>query len=390
MSVASTSPACGSRQRDGVVDALRVGSVLLIIVGHWFSSQARWTHDGYLGVTTAQENLPLLSVASWVFAATPVVFLVGGYANAMTIARGHGYRSFVRRRTHRLLAPLAPLLGFWLCIEVILHAMHPERSRLILGVSARNLMPFGPLWFVPVYLAITYLAPVALILHRRYGIGVPVVMLALIACIDLARFTLGAADLSWINFVLVWAFPHQLGFFMADGRLLRTDVRAGALVGLGGLTALSALTIAGPYPASVGGVPGDRFSNMAPPTLFIAAVCIWQTGLVMLLAAPLRAVVSRAAVGALVSRVNSVTMTLFTWHMTALCGLIVAAHAAGLSLSARSETVHGWLAQRPAWFLGAGVLLFAAARVGGVARRQMTYWLALRPHALAAKSGIES
>jgi hypothetical protein len=390
MSVASTQLSYGPRHRDGVVDALRAGSVLLIIVGHWFSSEVRWTHDGYLGVTTAQRDLPVLSIASWVFAATPVVFLIGGYANAMSIARGDSYRSFVRRRTRRLVTPLAPLFGFWLCIEVVLHAIHPERSRLVLGVSARNLMPFGPLWFVPVYLAITYLAPAALTLHRRYGIRVPALMLALIACIDLARFTLGASDLSWLNFVLVWAFPHQLGFFVADGRLLRSDVRVGVLVGIGGLTALSVLSIAGPYPASVGGVPGDRFSNMAPPTLFIAALCVWQTGLVMVLARPLRAAVSRVAIGQLVSRINGVTVTLFVWHMTALCGFIVGAHAVGSSLAARPETVHGWLVQRPAWFLGAGVLLIVTVGVGGMARTLTMYRLALRLRTLATKPGIES
>ena len=44
-----------------------------------------------------------------------------------------------------------------------------------------------------------------------------------------------------------------------------------------------ALTAFGPYPVSMVGMPGERVSNMAPPTVCILALTCWLVGLVMLL-----------------------------------------------------------------------------------------------------------
>jgi hypothetical protein len=50
----------------------------------------------------------------------------------------------------------------------------------------------------------------------------------------------------------------------------------------GGLFALSALVFSGLYPGSMVGVPGDRLSNMAPPTVCIAALLVLQVGVAVL------------------------------------------------------------------------------------------------------------
>ena len=50
----------------------------------------------------------------------------------------------------------------------------------------------------------------------------------------------------------------------------------------GGLLGLVGLVLTNIYPPSMVGVPGDRISNMGPPTLCIVALCFFQTGLVLL------------------------------------------------------------------------------------------------------------
>lgn len=48
-----------------------------------------------------------------------------------------------------------------------------------------------------------------------------------------------------------------------------------------GLFALFGLVASGLYPGSMVGVPGDKFSNMAPPTLCIVALVAFQAGVAM-------------------------------------------------------------------------------------------------------------
>jgi len=64
---------------------------------------------------------------------------------------------------------------------------------------------------------------------------------------------------------------HQLGFLYADGSLLRAGRRVGLWLAGGGLTGVIALSAFGPYPVSMVGMPGERVSNMAPPTVALLA-----------------------------------------------------------------------------------------------------------------------
>jgi hypothetical protein len=67
-----------------------------------------------------------------------------------------------------------------------------------------------------------------------------------------------------VYLVLVWALCHQLGYFyrrLADGpRTIPWCLVCGGLFGLVGLVLTNI------YPPSMVGVPGDRISNMGPPT----------------------------------------------------------------------------------------------------------------------------
>ena len=51
-------------------------------------------------------------------------------------------------------------------------------------VSIGNTIPFGPLWFLGVYLLIVAVSPWTVAAHRRWGIAVPIVMVAGVAVAD--------------------------------------------------------------------------------------------------------------------------------------------------------------------------------------------------------------
>src|SRR3982751_3653150 len=91
--------------RDRYVDALRVGSLVVVILGHWL-----------MGVVTAGGQIsnalvasPALRLATWVLQVMPLFFLVGGVAHAHALASldrrgvtGPGrYATFVSARASR-------------------------------------------------------------------------------------------------------------------------------------------------------------------------------------------------------------------------------------------------------------------------------------------------
>jgi hypothetical protein len=155
------------------------------------------------------------------------------------------------------------------------------------GVPGTALRPLAllvvqPLWFLGVYLLVLALAPAMLRLHRRFGAAVVLWLGLAAAAADIAGRMPALDRVGELNFLLVWLFAHQLGFLYADGTLAGWPRRAHAAMAGGGLAALAALTASGAWPPSMVGLPGDRVSNMSPPSLCIVALTVWLVGLAML------------------------------------------------------------------------------------------------------------
>lgn len=112
----------------------------------------------------------------------------------------------------------------------------------------------------------------------------------------------------------------------------------------------------GPYPLSMVGMPGEKVSNMAPPTLALLAHGIWLVGAAELLKAPASAWLARPRVWRRVVAANGIAMTAFLWHLTAM----LAVYAAQLGLGLRLPEPAGalWWAEVP--------VRFAAAALTGV------------------------
>jgi hypothetical protein len=301
----------------------------------------------------------------------PLFFFVGGLANLVSARRGGGWARFARGRAARLLRPTVAFLAVWTVAAAALGlAGVPEA---VLRPVARLVVQ--PLWFLGLYLLVVALAPAMLRLHRQFGPAV-VVWLGLAAAtadllsrgaeaVDLLSRGTEAVDLlgrvpgldrvGELNYLVVWLFAHQLGFLYADGTLPGWSRRAHAAMAGGGLAALVALTASGAWPPSMVGLPGDRVSNMSPPSLCIVALTVWLVGLAMLVRPPLIRWLERPHPWTLVVTAGSALMTLFLWHLTALVLAVLVLHPLGLTEPAPGTPV--WWALRPLWVLVPAALL---------------------------------
>jgi hypothetical protein len=126
------------------------------------------------------------------------------------------------------------------------------------------------------------------------------------------------------------------------------------------LGALAALTTWGPYPLSMVGLPGERVSNMAPPTACLVALTVFQVCLVMLVRPIAQGWLADRRIWTAVIAGNGVIMTIFLWHLTALLVALSALHAFGFPQPDGGAAL--WWMTRPI------VLLLAALPLAGFVR----------------------
>jgi hypothetical protein len=176
------------------------------------------------------------------------------------------------------------------------------------------LFALSPLWFLVVYLLLVALLPVAVWLDRRLGAGVLPLLIAVAAIVDGLRLGFGLPWVGWLNLAVVWGLAHQAGF--QHERLMAAPRRYGYWLVAAGLLAMCGLLALG-YPGSMVGVPGQKWSNMSPPTLAIVALTTLQVGLIRLAYPTVPRLLERAVPRRVLTVANRYGMPVFLFHLTA-------------------------------------------------------------------------
>lgn len=332
--------------RDRYIDLLRVVSLGTVVFGHWLMAAVTVDREGNAQVGNLLAEVPALQPLTWLLQIMPVFFFVGGFSHALSYRSlerkaegGSVYAAFLRARLQRLLRPTMVFIAVWGGGALLVQVVGADGP---LARVAQRLVA-QPLWFIGIYLAMVAFTPPLLRLHERYGVGALAGLVAGAVAVDVLRFALGVPYVEFLNFAFVWLAVHQLGFLRADGRLgVRTVPGGMAIVG----SVSGALLVAfGPYPLSMVGMPGEKVSNMAPPTLALLAHGIWLVGAVELLRRPAARLLERERVWRGVVAANGIAMTAFLWHLTAMLGVVGVALAAGVPFP--EAGTGAWWAQVP-------------------------------------------
>ncbi|WP_405146452.1 acyltransferase [Sphaerisporangium sp. NBC_01403] len=354
-------------RRDRYVDLVRAFAITAVVTGHWLVVSITHGPGGFAG-RSVLETVPWTRPLTWVFQVMPLFFLVGGYANAASLTshlrRGGGPTAWVLGRTARLVRPTTVLLCTLAAVALVARLAGVGPS--LIGDAIW--LALIPLWFLVVYIAVVVLAPPMYALHRRAGLVVPVVLTALVGAGDLTRLVLDVPYVGQANYLLAWLAVHQLGFAWQDGRLPARPLVAAPMAVLGA-GALVVLTVAGPYPVSMVGFAGEELQNTAPPTLALLALATAQAGVALWLRDLGNRWLRRRGPWTAVVAVNSVIMTLFLWHMTALIIGALALHGTDLMPQPAPGSLP-WVLLRIPWLLCLAVILAVLVAVFGRAERR--------------------
>jgi hypothetical protein len=339
-------PNTATTSRDEFIDLVRAGSLLVVVIWHWVFTILVWHADG----PHASNPIGRTSgawVLTWVFQVMPAFFFVGGFVHYglwnRAKAKGTPAFAFFRDRLVRLLIPAFALIAVMWLLKAILQAVYPDVD----WFGRAFILVISPLWFLAVYVLVVLTVPTMVWLHNRWGIIVPVVLAAIAVWVDVLRFKEGVNWVAWINMLVVWLFVHQLGFFWPQLKAMSRQAHWALM--LGGFLALSALTNLGLYPRSMVGVPGERISNMGPPTVCIAALAIGQIGLLLLIRPGVIQRMERPRWRRFVSFASSYSMGIFVWHAMGFAILVGLLRLAGWDVPQTDSWQ--WWAQRPLFLL---------------------------------------
>jgi fucose 4-O-acetylase-like acetyltransferase len=339
--IAATPPA-----RDRYVDLLRLVSIAVVVLGHWVMAIVTYRAGSFAG-TNALDEIDGIWILTWVLQVMPLFFFVGGFSNlrswTSTERKGLGYPAFLSTRVTRLIAPVLVFVAVWLPGAVLLERMAGPDV-----VAATELLA-KPLWFLAVYVLAVALAPVMISLHHRFGIGVPIALVTGAIAVDVARIAFEIPTVGYLNFAFVWLFAHQLGFFYADGSLTKLRPSVHLAAAIAALGVLVGLVSSGVYSPSMVGMASDRVSNNSPPSVCLIALTVWLVGLAMSLRPKGRRMLEGAAAWKAVVVGNSIIMTMFLWHLTALFAAAIILLPLGLA-QPEPGTAAWWLL-RPVWVI---------------------------------------
>ncbi len=366
--------------RERYLDLLRALAIMLVVLGHWTFVTIYHDQHGQPNGRSALPAIPWAEPLTWALQVMPVFFLVGGYANAASLAshrgRGGDRTGWLLGRSARLLRPTTVLVLVLAGGSLVARLAGAEAGMVRIVVWFATI----PLWFLAAYLAVVPLTPPMYALHRRFGLAVPATLALLVAVGDLGR-ALGPAELALANYLLGWLAVHQLGFAWYDARRGNCHPTAGRQVGLrtrclpmspraallmiiGGLAVAVLLTSVGPYPVSMINEPGERMANAAPPSVALLAVATAQLGLILLLRERAERWLHRSRPWQAVVAVNAVVLTVFLWHLTAVILLVGALHGLGVLPTPPAGTAT-WFAWRLPWVLMLAVVLVVLVAVFG-------------------------
>ena len=367
--------------RDRYPDALRAGALLVVVFGHWIATLPRLQEgrlvdtDHLLGIWDAAGAI------TWLVQVVPLfVFVSAAVSTPGVLQRleaGVSQRHWWAGRALGLARPTVTYLAVLAGLALV--AMFTG-GRLL---EAFNTSLTIHLWFLLMLLAVQALLPLAVRADRRFGLGAVAGLVVIAAVADLVRadirtpgdlLTLGARvrdsapGVGWLNMLVVWLLPQQLGIAWKQGRF--AGAHTGALLLLLGAAWL-ALAIASGYPVAMVGV-ALAGNNMLPPTLALIGVMWVQVGLVLLCEAPARRFLDRHPVARVVAVLGALGMPLYLWHKLAELPAAWIGEKLGAPIDAGDPGEPGFWLGRLVW-IGLCALVVApvmAAVVGFEMRRR--------------------
>ena len=351
--------------RDRVIDGVRAFAIVGVVFGHLLMGLVFWK-DGvpFLGNLLA-SSVPL-QLLTWALQVMPLFFIAGGAANLLSWesarTKSLPYHMWLWNRVRRLMKPISIYMLVLAPVGALVYKItEPAVATPFLMVTTQLL------WFVGIYTLITAMTPLLVRMEARLHFGAAIIWFVATVLIDMGRLYWGwPTVLGLLNFIGVWAIACHCGYWYIQRDTSRSAI---TLLGFVLLALNIGLVYFGPYPVSLVGLPGEDFSNMAPPSLVMAVHTLINFCALTALRPALVRLLNNTRVWRRVVEVNIAAMTIYLWHLPVIVAGTMLFHTIGWDRPA-IRTAEGvilpgdgfFLATIPYW-LTCGFLIFWAVQV---------------------------
>lgn len=317
----------GRSGRDRYPDALRAGALLVVVFGHWIATLPRLV-DGRMVET---EHLLTVwdgaGILTWGLQVVPLFVFVSAAVSTEGAARriqaGDRQLTWWAGRALSLARPSVTYLAVLAVMAVIARYSGGR----LLGPLDQSLTVH--LWFLLMLLAVQALLPLSVGADTRFGLRAVVGLLVMTALADVLRAGVSSpgqlrelgtlvtgtgGGIGWVNVLVVWLLPQQLGIAWKRGRF--GGLRSGLVLLVAGLVWLGSAVAVG-YPVAMVGGDLAGNSNVLPPTMALVGVMWVQVGVVLAFEGPARRALEQRAVGKVVGILGALGMPLYLWHKLA-------------------------------------------------------------------------
>ena len=363
--------------RDPYPDALRACALLVVVLGHWVATLPRLADGQLVGTDHLLGIWDAAGVLTWLVQVVPLFVFVSAAVSADGVARRLRQHRQAQWWAGRALGLARPTVTY-LAVLVALAAASLFTGGRLLGVFNQSLTIH--LWFLLMLLTVQALLPWCLRLDARFGLRAVLGLVAVAAALDVARagawtpealrwLGRGVAEsppgIAWLNMLVVWLLPQQLGIAWKRGRFRGVGAGVGLLL-LG--CAWLAWAMASGYPVAMVGV-ALAGNNMLPPTLALVGVMWLQVGAVLAFEPVARRLLAGRALGRAIAVLGALGMPLYLWHKLAEFPAAWLGEKLGLPIDAGVPGEPGFWVGRAGWI--ALCLLVVAPLVALVVRYEL-------------------
>jgi peptidoglycan/LPS O-acetylase OafA/YrhL len=325
-----------ARVRDPAVDFVKAGSLLIVVGMHSLMAGVTSGPEG-LTVVNALTGQVAFSWATWGLQVMPLFFLLGGFASLTSWRRlqadGGSAGDYIRQRVNRLARPAVlpvAVVGATLAALALL-----QLPPTVLDEVGHKIAQ--PLWFLAVYLGCSAFVPLTAWLHENAKIVTLASLLSASLVVDTISVTFHIAAVSYLNFLFVWLFIQQLGFWLADGWFTARPRWLLLLLAVASYGTLAVLTL-------VVGYSIDMYDNLNPATTCIVVLSIGQVFLMSFVQPWIARFAERPRVSSAVAAINRNSMTIYLWHVPVVVLIALTMLLTSLPMAPLTS---GWWQTRP-------------------------------------------
>jgi len=310
-----------SNSRVRFIDFVKVSGLLLIIFNtNYFLNFEKSSGEFIIYNRTVLDGS--LTPVTWLTAGMALFFFSTGFTNKIAwysnVGRDGSQWKFLTDRVDGLMGSVLVWIFF---ITVSLNVA----TRIIYfpkyitnqqdGILTVTEFIMWPLWLVSIYLVVVLFCPLTIYLHKKNPYLTLSFLISSLILIDNIEFNLSLSYIKLFNYLIFWLTIHQLGYFLADGKIfaLRKSLFAG--ITFFSYSYLAYMHTTTEQYLSVSNYRLLSFSNEDPPTTVYLISSIGLISLFLLFRNQVEIFLNKSIIWSIFSTIHANIYTLFLWHV---------------------------------------------------------------------------